>query len=1606
MLQYGLNLKDKEQLELPQYLNSGFGRRGEDYIHIYVYEFEDPADGENDVLVADEMFPAGDLFLDDRTLDLDIGGHLRQMGIDNGTYKVKYLFLKRVAGKERIVFVNELGEVHVGRVQTKVINGKTKYFSTKKFGKRQSRQELKEIFSKELKYVIKTISPSRTEIEVDTQNIQNRIYQRELRQLNWWTTYTPKKTATAGKIRWDLTDPNILILTPHDKEPGFSDAMIGGAITVKGMYSITGQQIAENIPPIPPMPAQIFSPESLLSIDIFAGITTGVEQPSVDEQVEDRAVDEEMVGGNDKYSGVCFTGNTKVKLSNGREVPIKYLRSGMRVKTEIGYAKVLKVIKDERPYGDTLSKFKNLITTDNHPMKYRGRWFKAHEIGKLFRSKPLNVYNLILDKHHTIVANNVVCATLGKWESMKKFEMWREKQITMLRTFDEEDDNLYRDDEGNTATTSTAYFNEQEFIVNKPPPSVTPENIREAIVTSQATSDVPTVPIPEPAIEIPIDYVGTILEVLDNNRIRVDTSYEDGANKFEHSGEDNSRKIFDESFVKFKKGQVERLNTYMVCNGTYNLMTNYKRGVKSVEVERETGIKNHWASARFVKLYDKLPDDIEEMDLVYFVEEKMEPYEDIITLVPFVEEDPEILFLRLPDFNSTNNPVNFRGTQFNTYTQLIGTDAGVQEDIQNKLVSQSLLDTQVNVDYSRRTDHLGSDITDYGFANYVHFGSAVKRIDNFKKKLELIELYISSSDSFQNITGSAETIGMWNGKKRRVINSFDPFEHYLYFESSSYVSSSVGEYYSASWPKENSSSPYTLVHTTGSDASTWVSNWKTYAKSFDNSNRDKLTNNLPEHITGDSQNMGFLDFMDMIGQQFDEIYVYLRHFTDMNERTNKLSEGISKDIVREVARTMGLEVTEGNDLMILPEYLLGKQPDGTTKYETPQEQITEEIWKRLLANLPFFLKTKGTQRAMKGLLNCYGIPSSILRVREYGGPDKGTRVTHEIKRKFTYALDFKSSEYVQVPWKDDTTSGIKPETVEFRFRSPKSKDQVILNQGTNWGILLKDNGATDDYGYLEFAISGSSVETVSSSLLPFYNDEMWSVMLTRKLATGVDLTADTTSQNIKYELTTKQYDSSREVVLFASSQSLSTNTAATNAKFVADGTVSIGGTGTGFYTTQLSGSLMEFRLWSEPLSQSVFENHVMAPKSYNGNTTESFFDNLIHRTQLNDNITLDATSSFTDNSFSQTYNATGSAKSFSGNQFRSLVDQEKLRVPNLGPNRRNATKIRLEGTSLKGPLSSNVRREQSSQDFAPIDSNKLGVFFSPTDVVNEDIMYSIADFDFNDLVGDPRDVYEDSYRGLEHTQRKYWKKYSRTNNFWDYLRIIDYYDTGIWEQLRRLSPARANTTLGVLIEPNILERSKVVVGKPPSFDNQYFENAGHFDFGIDMTNFISGSDDRMMILTGTYDTYSGILNVHNEESGSLGRLALPSLVRLNEIDPRTEFGSTYATASTTQGAVSHVFTETLQPNITGSRISEHNEYKYKIYTSSLDAYQDNPFSSSFEPAEYQSMAYDSKLFRLFYKGLLLTKDNTIDGKSPVEITITSPTRLVTQEPGDSKLKVE
>ena len=95
-----------------------------------------------------------------------------------------------------------------------------------------------------------------------------------------------------------------------------------------------------------------------------------------------------------------------------------------------------------------------------------------------------------------------------------------------------------------------------------------------------------------------------------------------------------------------------------------------------------------------------------------------------------------------------------------------------------------------------------------------------------------------------------------------------------------------------------------------------------------------------------------------------------------------------------------------------------------------------------------------------------------------------------------------------------------------------------------------------------------------------------------------------------------------------------------------------------------------------------------------------------------------------------------------------------------------------------------------------------------------------------------------------------------------------------------------------------------------------------------------------------------------------------------------------------------------KPFISSSRLSPINQDTEKFYSSSISASLDKAYSSSFVESEFQSVISDSYLENAFFIGTKVTKDNAPGGGDAVEITLTSPTSLTTQEPGESKLRVE
>jgi len=1116
------------------------------------------------------------------------------------------------------------------------------------------------------------------------------------------------------------------------------------------------------------------------------------------------------------------------------------------------------------------------------------------------------------------------------------------------------------------------------------------------------------------------DYEATITGIQgEGSAIMVDKHWKNAGRELIETNENVTDYEDDSNPVNFPNFSV----SYLVYN-PYDMRTYIKFGNRMFLT---TNFKKDFVTMPYpysvvYKLYEPLPTDIERLDEVIVVKEMADVVEENIEIVDFVDTEIGDVVLKSPDLMNAESPIQRRTTDYTSQTKILSEDSTVSGLLRDEFLSQSMDSVEINVDYGN-------------FRNFINFSSVSKRINNFKYKLSQIEGYVATSASYNGVSGSSADVKAAVSSIDELKNNFDGFEKYMYFQSSSYVTSSLGEFFDNAWPKTSGTGKvgdaYVLAHTTSSKAKNWYAIQNASASLYDEDSFNKLSNIIPQHIKFDTNNQTYIDLVNMVAHHFDNIWIYIKAMGDVHDRREKLSEGMSKDLFMSVAKSLGWQLNDGKDTISLAKYALGKEVTGSSfsaHSSQPERDTSREIWSRIVNNMPYFLKNKGSVRAIKGLINSYGIPSTILRVKEYGGPDLPDNAApqFEIGRKFTKSLDFRGAQFVKTAWVDDSSSGRKPDTIEFRFRTPTGSNQILVekksaspNLSSSFFIRLKENNSIDNYGYVAFQISGSDgLKEVSSSNFPVYDNDFFSVMVRR--------TSGSDNRNVSqsFELHLSKYDASRSKINLYSKSTLVTDIAASssyNQSWNNDGEIYIGGSGSAAVTStvgaQFSGSIMEYRHWTEVLNTGSFRNHVGNPKAYNGNSLSSSYENLVLRYSFDDNKNLSSdTNGIRDVSANSTNAYSGSHNGFTGNFFSSVVDETKSNVPSIGALRRTTNKIRIEPNPLKNGfnLNSKHRATVSAYDTAPNDSNKVGVFFAPTDVINTDIIESVADLNFDNFLGDPRDLQELEYRGLKNAADNYWKKYNSPNNFWDYIRLIKFYDQSLFGQIRKMIPARAKANLGILVEPNIFERNKVIIGKAPKFENFYYTSS--IDVGVDLITVSSSYNHENNYAITNFNSYDGRIDMYSYESGS-------SIYNITGSVPTYEGSSSqfldesyelslwqrlkkpdkfYSNVTMSFGDFKYF--EAVQPSISESVTRGNNTREMKFYTTPLSASVGNSYSSSFFNVDIDYLLEDTEArVRSYFDGVKNTALTTIDGGPPIEITLTSPTRLVKKTPGESSL---
>jgi hypothetical protein len=1011
-----------------------------------------------------------------------------------------------------------------------------------------------------------------------------------------------------------------------------------------------------------------------------------------------------------------------------------------------------------------------------------------------------------------------------------------------------------------------------------------------------------------------------------------------------------------------------------------------------------------------VKLYKPLPAQYVEKTKVWISEEIIASYVDSVSIYPKSVAEPTNT-LAGPNFELDEFEKSSVATDFKSWNDLLSTNVQTSQQIVDNYFSGSLSGIKLNINYRL-------------FDNFVHYSSATERVKNFKYKLELIEYYTGQIKTIFQLSSSAAVdtnLLDLQTKRNRVVSGFDDFEKYLFFESGdtklytnydttgsidpwpkispvsmtwseAFVlwSSAVATWSTATYPASilEDYDPYgyflSQVTTTSATGIAYYDTLLSLAIQYDRDNVHALKNAVPQYVIETDSGDDYVLFVNMLGQHYDILWTYIKNLTTINTREEHPKDGMSDDLLYQVAKSYGFELVNGRSTSELWNYALGTDVSGSSTQNLTDKSNTVETWRRIVNNLPYILKTKGTSRSIKALLACFGIPSTILTIKEFGGPTTFTDNNHYpeyVHDVFHYAwnsatgsLQFAANTF------QNETGAVNANTLEFRFRTD---DNYTYTDGTDYTIftsvsrsfsIFKGTGTTGRYNY---TVDGNSDST---GYVDIFDNEWRTVVIDQTDGTGSfkiakSLYGKTISIN-SASLTTYNLPAINETLNFASG------------------------------SNKLYGNFQEIRLWSGSLNDATISEHAASPSTYTYNVDRSTltageeagkpYTHLLQRFSLSNkqistgSVGLYQTSIHPNQKINTgsivylNYSNSGSIK------FDAFEETYYTPSPSLGNNSLYTNKVRIESASLdpNKRLNTETRIEKSSFDRYSLDSNRIGIYFSPQNAINEDIFNQLGYFEIDDYIGDPSDVNNSSYSGLKTFGTAYWKKYLGKSDFEAYFRTLALYDFTLFKYIKKMLPFRTNAITGLTLEPNVLERSKIQVTHDPVVED-LLKNAeiNAADTTITSAEFdankLAEFTDTMPELSGIYDNIGLGLIDNIVDTDRLGT----SWVQHRYIGKYkiTESGS---------------YTP-MQKVVLNSRTSPHlltiGDYYYSTATSaSLGLY----YSTSYVPAQitrtngigYYNARYNG--CKLIGSAINVDSANTIDGGPVVKVTLVSPNQLV------------
>ena len=512
---------------------------------------------------------------------------------------------------------------------------------------------------------------------------------------------------------------------------------------------------------------------------------------------------------------------------------------------------------------------------------------------------------------------------------------------------------------------------------------------------------------------------------------------------------------------------------------------------------------------------------------------------------------------------------------------------------------------------------------------------------------------------------------------------------------------------------------------------------------------EKLENMLPEALFSGDDNDVLKRLLAGFGDELDEIKSFANQIPDVKRISyDKINRTPNKFLPTFLSQ-FGVDVYESARKSNFSNNLTNNSPSG---YNT--QQITHEVWNRILNNVMHILKAKGTREAVESIGRIYGVDTNFLRTNEYSIFYKPIR-TREVEEVDTPALFSDGTVFVETTANAATGSSRVfdlPASADFTLEMRVSATGASTTGHTLlvhplYSIDLNPSGQVSFKSTVTASLSAQTIQNGMSSFIQGAGSA------NNFLNVAVSRSGDTLSV---YAMALSASPSGGDDVVVVNKSTTTNNGAAaaiSMANFDSTGGVgaamSIGGTnysqfptyfpGTG--STRFMGYIHQVRRWNVALKEDDLKEHAKnfesvsfqsstATDMINAKDNKAHFGSLSAHYQLKEDVILDGDYNFIVDSTTASNSAV--PKGFGTTVKRYRVFQNMKKINNYAP---------------VGLAADNDRIRQEDTQDAVKDTGYVSYSINPINAVNRAIKNQIGNVSPGNLLGDAPDLYAKQYGG-------------------------------------------------------------------------------------------------------------------------------------------------------------------------------------------------------------------------------------------------------------------